>query len=101
MIPITNNSKILGFLCDNPILLKSHNDKYTELFGKAKRFHIFNYYQNKFTTIFNGIEYDIYSKKGKGTSIEINANFDDVWKGKYNDDIIGFLNDLINKLKDE
>ncbi len=99
MIPIANNVHILQFLCENPILSESHNEKYKELFGKSKRFHGLTY-KNRFETIYNNIKYHIYSRKGYGTSIEIDASsYEDVNSGKYNDEIINFCNYLIEKLK--
>ncbi len=100
MIPITNSAAILQFLCDNPILFKSHNEKYALLFGKPKRFHIFNMYRNRFSVNYNGMNYHIYSKKGKGTSIEIDASsYEDVNSGKYDTIIKEFCNYLIKALE--
>jgi hypothetical protein len=109
-VPVTNNSEILQYIID--IQMDSYrNDKkclstnlLEELnrdFGKPNKRMRLEFLNSVWSLNFKGIDYNVFSAKGKGTGIEIcGFSYDDIRNGVHKKEIKEFLDELyktINK----
>lgn len=101
--PVTNNPVISNFIVE--LQLKSFTDykknlsrnlikELTDIFGKP------NNHFSKFsvwTLELDNLKYNIFTEDGKGTYIEMcGVSYNDINKGKYQEEILSFLNELYN-----
>jgi len=103
-VPVSNNGKILKWLCNNSLksykenkksLLSNISKELINLFGKQLKTIRQEYVMKLWVLQYKDLIFNVYSGKRKGTTIEIcNYNYDDIRLGKREDEILEFLNKL-------
>lgn len=107
--PVMNCPGVLQFIVD--IQKKSYEEdmknlsknlieELSLLFGEPNKRLRLEYNTKVWCLKFKELEFNIFTSKGKGTSIELCTTFDDIRTGSYKDEIIEFLTELhksINK----
>lgn len=103
-VPITNNPNILKWLVScqtNAYLNKQKNlsknllIELEDIFGKSNKSLRLEFMTKVWILEFNGLTFNVFSAKGKGTSIEIcGYDHEDILKGTKEEDIIKFLEEL-------
>jgi hypothetical protein len=105
--PINNNPNILKWLVDcqtnsypnNKNLSKNLLKELTEIFGKPNKSLKLEVNTKLYIIEYNKLTFNIFTAKGKGTSIEIcKSNYEDIRTGKHEKEIIEFLKELYTKI---
>lgn len=103
-LPITCNSKILQHIVDiqtksyinkTKSLSVSLDDELYNLFGKETCVLV---NQKCYCLEYNNLTYNVFTKKGKGTSIEVNLTYEDLNKRKNVKNILEFLKELYKSI---
>lgn len=107
-VPITNNGKILGWMCDRSLvdyrtgrksLMADLRNELTEIFGKHHATKTFEFKHKIWVLEYKDLVFNVYSASGKGTSIEIcNFSYEDMHNRNREKDIISFLEELSDLL---
>jgi hypothetical protein len=101
--PISNNPNILKYLVDNQLLSYRENKKnlsrnmieeLTIVFGKHNKCLRLVFMTKIWILEYKGFNFFVYTAKNKGTTIELQENYDDIRNGKHEDIIIEFLDQL-------
>ena len=103
-VPITNNPKILKWLVDNQTSSYINNQKnlsknllseLEETFGNSNKSMRLEFMTKVWILEYNGLTFNVFTAKGKGTSVEIcGYDYDDIRTGKNEKEIIEFLEEL-------
>jgi hypothetical protein len=101
-IPVQNNPQILKWLCDNQTksyqnkeknLLQNLIPELTELFGNPNK--TLRLESKLWILKYNDLTFNVFTAKGKGTSIEVcDYSHDDINSGVKQTEIIQFLEEL-------
>lgn len=107
-VPVWNNTALLQWSVDNITKSFINNEKslthnlvaeLEQLFGKCNKALRLEFYTRLWVLEYKGLTFNVYSAKGKGTSIEIcEFSYEDVRGGKRNSDIIEFLEELYKEI---
>jgi len=107
-VPVTNNTEILQYIID--IQMDSYKngkkclstnllEELNREFGKPNKRLRLEFLNSVWCLNFKGIDYNVFSAKGKGTSIEVcGLSYDDIRNGIHKEEIKEFLYELYKKI---
>lgn len=105
-VPVQNNINISNWFIKNSMtsyreghigLLKNLISELTELFGKSNKTLRLEFMTKVWILKYKNLTFNVFTAKGKGTSIEVcNLDYEDIRSGKYEAEIIEFLEKLYN-----
>ena len=106
--PVANSRKVMDYMCDlitdgiknDKKLLTDHlAHELKTLFGKHVGSLRGEFFQRIWTLDYLGLSYNIYTAKGKGTSIELQGiSSEEIRNGAYDERIIAFLDELYTQI---
>lgn len=105
-VPVQNNINISNWFIKNSMtayreghigLLKNLISELTELFGKSNKTIRLEFMTRVWILKYKNLTFNVFTAKGKGTSIEVcDFDYEDIRNGKYEAEIIEFLEKLYN-----
>lgn len=103
-VPVNNNPNILKWLVDcqthsyvngQKNLSKNLSDELENIFGPSNKSLRLEFRTKVWVLEYNGLTFNVFTSKGKGTSIEIcGFDYDDIRTGEKEFEIIRFLEEL-------